>query len=105
MKQIDRKEVIKRLSGRRICPKCNEEYHIIYNPPTNEGICNRCNVDLFEREDEGLDAVSAQHERYVESSPSLIQHYKRRKILTNIDGSGSADRVSEEIAQALEASR
>ncbi|MFC1889866.1 adenylate kinase family protein [Thermodesulfobacteriota bacterium] len=99
--EIGRDEVIKRLSGRRICPKCNDEYHIIFNPPTNEGMCNKCNSELYKREDDQGDTVSAKYEQYQEISVPLMKYYKRKGILKNIDGSNSADQVSEKIAYAL----
>ena len=99
--EIGRDEVIKRLSGRRICTKCNDEYHIIFNPPTNEGMCNKCNSELYEREDDQGDTVSAKYEQYQETSAPLMKYYKRKGILKNIDGSNSADQISGMIAHAL----
>lgn len=99
--ELGRDEVIKRLSGRRICPKCSDEYHVIFTPPTNEGICNRCNLELYEREDDQGDTVSAKYEQYHEAVVSLMKYYKRKGILKNIDGSSSTGQVSEKIAHAM----
>jgi len=77
---------IKRLSGRRICPECNRNYHIINLPPKKENICDECSVSLYQREDDKEKTVKKRLEVYSDKTKGLIEYYKKRNLLREIDG-------------------
>jgi len=78
-------EVISRLSGRRVCKGCSQNYHISFMPPKVEGKCDKCGGDLFIREDDKIDAITRRLEVYRSQTAPLINHYRGLSKLTNID--------------------
>jgi adenylate kinase len=96
------KEVIKRLSGRRVCRKCGESYHIIYNMPTNIGICNKCGDDLYQREDDKEETIKTRLDVYEEHTSPLIKYYGATGILRTVNGIGGIDQIKERIINILE---
>jgi len=97
-----RKIIIQRLSGRRTCRKCHSIYHIENMPPALEGICDRCNGELFQREDDTPEAISNRLKVYKQSTTPLIDFYKKKGILVTVDGAGSVDQVFKDVVKALE---
>ncbi len=82
---ISDKEVVARLSGRRVCKNCNQNYNISFMPPKVEGICDKCGGPLFIREDDRIEAIIKRLEVYRSQTAPLISHYLARSRLTNID--------------------
>lgn len=78
--------VIKRLSGRRICPKDGSIYHVKNNPPAKEGICDKCQAPLYQREDDKEETVKNRLAVYENTSKDLLDYYKRESILTEVSG-------------------
>ncbi|MFH1752661.1 MAG: adenylate kinase [Candidatus Omnitrophota bacterium] len=78
--------VIKRLSGRRICPKDGAIYHVNNNPPSKEGICDKCQTPLYQREDDKEETVKNRLEVYERTSKDLLDYYKKQSILTEVSG-------------------
>jgi adenylate kinase len=99
---VPNEELIKRLSGRRTCRECGALYHIIFDPPTNEGLCNKCNGDLYQRDDDHEDIITSRLEVYARETAPLLQHYRARKLLVEIDGTGSRDDILARIVERLE---
>ena len=77
--------IIQRLSGRRTCKKCNAIYHIENIPPKKEGICDKCNGELFQRDDDKPEAIKKRLEVYQEQTEPLIEHYNKKGILVDIE--------------------
>jgi adenylate kinase len=102
---VPRDEVVKRLSGRRVCRDCGMMYHIIFEPPTNAGICNRCNGELYQRDDDQEDTILARLETYARQTDPLVHYYRERGILTEIDGLGRQDDVASRIGAVLDGPR
>lgn len=98
---VDEAELIKRLSGRRVCKKCGANYHIIYSPPTNEGICNMCGGELYQRDDDTEDTIKARLQVYKNQTAPLIDYYKKKNILFTISGKGSIQDIFNEILKVL----
>ena len=94
-------ELIKRISGRRVCEKCGEEYHIIYKPPKVDGICDKCGGRLIQREDDKEEVVRKRIEVYNESTAPLIDYYEKKGLLRKVDGTATMDEVFERIKRAL----
>lgn len=98
---VPEEELIKRISGRRVCENCGEEYHIIFNPPKVDGICDKCGGKLIQREDDKEEVVKKRIEVYNKSTAPLIDYYKKRELLKKIDGLSPIDKVFENIKKAL----
>ena len=94
--------LVKRLSGRRTCADCGKSYHIVYNPPKKEGVCDVCGGELTQRSDESEEAVQVRIDTYNKQTKPLIDYYTMLGELTNVDGNQSMDEVAEEIYKVLE---
>jgi len=97
---VPRDELVKRLSGRRTCRECGAMYHIIFDPPNNPGICNKCNGELYQRDDDQEDTILARLDVYDSQTAPLLALYRRRGVLHEVDGVGSPDQVFERILTA-----
>ncbi|MDO5707170.1 MAG: adenylate kinase [Andreesenia angusta] len=100
--EVPSTELIKRAIGRRICKSCGDTFHIEFNKPKKEGICDNCSGELFQREDDTEETVSKRIEVYNEQTQPLIDYYEKKGIIINIDGTQSIDKVFEEIVNKLE---
>jgi adenylate kinase len=98
---VDDEELIKRLSGRRMC-KCGASYHVSFNCPEKEDICNLCKGKLYQREDDKPEAIRNRLNVYKKQTQPLIDYYNRKKILRTIDGSKEIAQIFEEIKTVLE---
>ncbi len=78
-------EVVTRLSGRRVCKNCNRNYHVTTMPPKVEGVCDKCGGELYVREDDKVEAISKRLEVYRSQTAPLIQWYREKARLTDID--------------------
>lgn len=96
-------EIVTRLSGRRICEKCNSVFHVTWRPPKTEGVCDDCGGRLYQREDDHAASIAIRLEAYKRSTAPLIQFYKDLGLLTPVDAVGSADEVFARTMAALQA--
>ncbi|TQD25224.1 adenylate kinase [Methanolobus vulcani] len=93
--------LVKRLSGRRSCT-CGESYHVMFNPPEKEGICNACGAELYQRDDDKEDVIRQRLAVYNEKTKPLIDYYDKAGILVNIDGTGAVDAVFADICKIMD---
>jgi adenylate kinase len=100
---VDDEEVIRRLSGRRTCRSCGHIWHVDFDPPNRDGICDHCGGDLFQRDDDKPDTVRHRLEVYAEQTAPLIAFYAEKGILVGIDATGPVDDVTERAIAALHA--
>ena len=101
---LSREEVIRRLSSRRVCRDCGKIYNLLYNSPKNEGVCDACGGELFQRDDDRRQVIENRYDVYIEATAPLINFYKERSLLKNVDGSQSTEVVSNQILVALRSS-
>ncbi len=94
-------DVVKRISGRRTCRNCGAMYHTIFDPPRNVNVCNVCNGELYQRDDDAEDTVRMRMEVYKANTRPLLEHYERLGLLYRVDGVGRPDEISERILNAL----
>lgn len=94
-------EIIKRISGRRTCRSCGAMFHLIYDPPRNMGLCNSCNGELYQREDDAEDTVRMRLQVYAASTRPLLEHYERLGLLSPIDGIGRTEEIEGRILNAI----
>ncbi|ADC89382.1 adenylate kinase [Thermocrinis albus DSM 14484] len=94
--------LIERLTGRRVCPNCGAVYHIKYNPPKEDEICDRCGTKLIQREDDREDTVRRRLEVYRTQTAPLVDFYQKRNKLIILDASKPQDEVYASILKAIE---
>ncbi|MBR6085089.1 MAG: nucleoside monophosphate kinase, partial [Spirochaetales bacterium] len=99
--QLSREEVVKRLSGRRLCPSTGRSYHIIYNPPKVEGKDDETGEDLIQRPDDKEDAIVHRLEVYDEQTAPLIDYYKKKGLIRDVDASAKPAEVFELFKKAV----
>jgi adenylate kinase len=102
---VPRTELLRRLSGRRWCPKCQATYHVDSKPPKREGICDVCSTHLVQREDDKETVVSHRLGEHDARNQALVEHYRGRARYHEVDGNRPADVVFDELARILEARR
>ena len=78
--------IIRRLGGRRVCSQCNKNYHMTNFRPKVEGICDACGAKLVQRPDDREDTISNRLQVYDKQTAPLIEYYKKKKVLTEVDG-------------------
>jgi adenylate kinase len=99
--QVSREDVVRRLSGRRSCSKCQATYHVDFAPPKVDGICDRCGEPLVQRSDDRRDAIEMRLKVYDEQTAPLVRYYQERGLLFQLDGSGAVDVVFQHLLQEL----
>jgi adenylate kinase len=90
---VERDMIIRRLSGRRIAKESGKVYHIIYNPPKIEGICDITGEPLIQRDDDKEEAVVNRLEVYERQTEPLIEYYTEKGLIRNVDGSDTPEKV------------
>jgi adenylate kinase len=99
--QVPREVIVKRLSGRRSCPKCQATFHMVFAPSTKGNACDRCGEILVQRTDDTREAIETRLKVYEEQTAPLIQYYANRRLLSELDASGSVDEVFEALFGVL----
>ena len=94
--------IVKRMSGRRSCPKCGASYHIEFIPPKKEGVCDNCGSDLIQRADDNPETVQNRLTVYHEQTQPLIDFYEKKGALRTVDGTKEMKEVFQEITKILE---
>ncbi|CAM3762001.1 MULTISPECIES: adenylate kinase [Paenibacillus] len=99
--KVDREKLLARLTGRRICKSCGSTYHVIFNPPKQEGICDKCGGELYQRSDDNEESVGIRLDEYINKTAPLLTFYENKGLLRQIDGDQEIDAVSAQIASLL----
>ncbi|TAJ07757.1 MAG: adenylate kinase [Nitrospirae bacterium] len=100
---VPRTDVVRRLSGRRSCPKCQAVFHVDFAPPKIEGVCDQCKSTLVQRSDDRKEAVETRLNVYEEQTAPLIAYYRQRGLLSDLDGTGPIDEVQGRLLNVLAA--
>lgn len=98
---LDEKEIIKRLSGRRIAMRSGRTYHLIYNPPQEEGIDDETGEPLVQRDDDKEEAIVRRLEIYEKQTAPLIAFFRERSLLRDVDARYSPERVLADVLKAI----
>lgn len=101
--RVSREEIVRRLSGRRSCPKCQATYHIQFSPSRQGERCDRCGELLIQRSDDRQEAIETRLKVYEEQTAPLISYYERKHILSHLESEGSVEAVHERLTKVLEA--
>ena len=100
--EVDSEELVKRLSGRRQCGKCGENYHVVFHPSQKSGRCDRCDGELFQRDDDREEVIRNRLQVYEKQTAPLVEHYRDKGILKSVKGRGSIDDIFREIMKVIE---
>jgi len=98
---VAEENIVKRLSSRRICKKCGTKFNLETLPPKIDGVCDNCNGELFQREDDTEKTIRHRLSVYYIETQPLIEYYKSKGILATVDGNRSVSEISREISAAL----
>ncbi|MGR6322174.1 adenylate kinase [Micromonospora soli] len=98
---VDDDEVIRRLSGRRTCRGCGKIWHVEFDAPTREGVCDRCGAELFQRDDDKPETIAARLREYAEKTAPLVDYYGAQGKLVGIDATGPVEDVTVRAIDAL----
>lgn len=93
--------IVNRMSGRRACVSCGATYHIMYNPPKQEGICDVCGEKLVLRDDDKPETVQKRLSVYHDQTQPLIEYYNAAGVLANVDGTQDMEKVFQDIVSVL----
>lgn len=98
---VSRDELMKRLTGRRICQDCGATYHVTFHPPENEGVCDKCGGPLYQRSDDREETVGNRLDVNMKQTQLLLDYYASKKRLVKINGEQSIDQVFADIEANL----
>ena len=99
---VDRETLVERLTGRRVCTDCGENYHVEFAPPEEAGVCDACGGELHQRDDDEEDVVRERLEVYEENTEPVIEHYRDAGDLVEVDGEGTPADVFERLTDAID---
>ncbi len=101
--EVSEDEVVKRIAGRRLCRNDGAHvFHVVYNPPRTEGVCDECGGELYQRSDDTEEAVRVRLEEYHSKTEPIIGYYQEQGLLVTIPALGKVDEVTERAVAALE---
>lgn len=99
--KVDRSLLLARLTGRRICKSCGSTYHVMFNPPKQEGVCDKCGGELYQRSDDTEEKVGTRLDEYTSKTAPLLEYYGTKGLLREVDGEKDIDAVTADIGSLL----
>jgi adenylate kinase len=102
---VSEPELLRRLTGRRVCRKCGHSYHITSNPPRRAGVCDECGGELYQRDDDAEATVRKRLEVYQRQTAPLLDYYRQRSLLATVSGEGPLATIRDSIRAASGAVR
>ena len=99
--EVPKDFILERMTGRRVCLQCGASYHIKFNPPTKEGVCDVCGSEVVQRKDDVEETVKERLEVYERQTQPLIDFYKTKNLLSTVDGTKAINEVFESICELL----
>lgn len=103
--QVEQEELIKRLTGRRICKECGTAYHLVFNPPAKDGVCDKDGGELYQRADDNPETVTNRLEVNMKQTQPLLDFYEDKGVLSNIDGQQDIKLVFADLDALLQGNR
>lgn len=101
---VDRDLLLARLTGRRICKSCGATYHVMFNPPKVEGICDKDGGELYQRSDDSEEKVGTRLDEYTSKTAPLLDYYSKQGLLREVNGEQDINVVTAEIISTLRGS-
>jgi len=103
--EVPHEEIVRRLSGRRSCSTCQTVYHIEHDPPTREGVCDKCGGVLAQRADDKPETVLARLKVFDQQTRPLVEYYQKQGLLRRVDATVSIDQVYKHLLAVVHATR
>jgi adenylate kinase len=100
--EVEKRELLRRLGGRRVCKKCSMSYHVIFNPPVNIGMCDKCGSEIYQRDDDKEETIEARLKVYSDETFPLIEYYTDKGLFKVVSGIGAVVQIAGEIIEAIE---
>lgn len=100
--EVPDQEVVARLGGRRTCPDCGAMYHVKFNAPKQEGVCDKCGGKLYQRDDDNEKTINSRLKVYHDQTAPLKSYYGKKGLVREIKGVGDIDGITKDIFKALE---
>jgi adenylate kinase len=94
-------EIVRRLAGRRVCPRCDRVYHVDHQPPRSPGVCDQCGSALVQRADDGEAVVRERLEVFARQTLPIVEGYRSRGLLREVDGTGEPPDVAARVLAAV----
>ena len=98
---VDEDELVRRLTGRRVCPDCGATFHVEFDQPAEEGVCDECGAGLTQRDDDTEETVRERLRVYHENTEPVVEHYREKGTLVEVEGEGTPDDVFDRLADEL----
>ncbi|WP_028974081.1 adenylate kinase [Spirochaeta cellobiosiphila] len=98
---VEEEELIKRLSGRRVCKQCGASFHVLFVPPKKEGICDHCGGELYTRKDDEIESIKNRLSVYKEQTQPLIDYYNNKQLLVDINAAEAPENVFTSVLNIL----
>jgi adenylate kinase len=98
---VEDKEIIKRMSGRRVCPNCGATFHMVFRPTKADGVCDECNANVIQRDDDKEETVISRLKTYHEQTEPLIDFYSKRGNLLTVTGKEEIEETSKAVMKVL----
>ena len=102
---VSEEELLRRLTGRRVCRQCQTTYHLVSAPTQKPGVCDRCGGELYQREDDRAETVRRRLEVFARQTAPLLDYYRQRNLLTTVAGEGPIDSIRQAIRRAAGTAR
>jgi adenylate kinase len=99
---VDTGELLTRITGRRTCVKCGKGYHILFDPSKNDGVCDVCGGELYQRDDDKEETMKKRLHVYDQQTQPLIEYYSKESLLRSISGKGSIEDIQKQIVKTVE---
>src|SRR5216110_1619881 len=99
--EVSEPELLRRLTGRRVCRACQTAYHVVSAPSKSPGVCDRCGGELYQREDDSEATVRNRLEVYARQTTPLLAYYRQRGLLATVSGEGPIEAVRRAIRAAV----
>jgi adenylate kinase len=103
--EVAEPELVRRLTGRRLCRQCQTAFHLVSAPPQRAGVCDRCGGELYQREDDSEATVRHRLQVYERQTSPLLDYYRQRDQLASIEGEGAIATIREAIRRAAKGAR
>lgn len=100
--EVDKEELLQRITGRRTCRGCGKGYHVLFDPPRQDGRCDECSAELYQREDDSEETMRKRLEVYEQQTAPLIDYYGRESLLRPLSGIGSIEEIQQRIIAIVE---
>jgi len=97
---VSEPELLRRLTGRRVCRKCGHTYHLTSNPPKRAGVCDECGGELYQRDDDSEATVRNRLDVYRRQTAPLLDYYRQRNLLATVSGEGQVVTIRDAIRHA-----